>query len=185
MAGLRRAARVAWFALPVVVWLAVITLASTNLGSSAHTGSVLERLMNGLFGWKTGPSHESFSVLSVAVRKTAHVVEYLVLALLLCRALWGLARGYVTAGRGAGLAGRGGGRRAGGSGVRRAGGRGILWRLALVVVPFGAVVAASDEFHQAFVASRAASPIDALIDVAGVLAGLAVVWLILRGRAAG
>ena len=41
----------------------------------------------------------------------------------------------------------------------------------VVVLPFGAVVAAVGEFHQSFVTSRTSSPWDALIDVLGVLLG--------------
>ena len=59
-----------------------------------------------------------------------------------------------------------------------------LVKAAVVVLPFGAVVAAVDEFHQSFEISRTASPWDAVIDVFGVLLGLTVVWLFRRRRRA-
>ena len=44
--------------------------------------------------------------------------------------------------------------------------------------------AALDEFHQSFVVSRTGSPVDVLIDVGGVLIGLAIYWSISGGLAA-
>ncbi|MBN1631000.1 MAG: VanZ family protein [Thermoleophilia bacterium] len=161
----RHLARAAWFCLPVIVWLVVIALASTDIGSEVHTGSVLERLLDWIFGWEPGPSDAEFSLLSLVVRKLAHFVEYTVLALLLSWTLWGLHPGW-----GAARPGTSGGE--------------TLRRLALVVLPLGVVVAATDEFHQTFVASRTGSPGDALIDVAGLVVGLGAAWLILRRRRA-
>ena len=47
-----------------------------------------------------------------------------------------------------------------------------------------AVLAALDEFHQSFVASRTGSPWDVLIDCVGALVGLAVYSLVIRNRKA-
>jgi hypothetical protein len=72
--------RIVWFCLPVVVWLAVITLASTNLGSQADSGPLLLRLVHFLL--HAGPDNgapSDYSALSWAVRKTAHIIEYAVL----------------------------------------------------------------------------------------------------------
>ena len=167
----RRLVRLAWLCLPLVAWLTVITLASTNLGSEANSDPLLLRLLHLLFGSRdSGPSANDFDALSWALRKTAHLVEYAVLGLLATRALKGLFPGY----SGAAI-------RRGGAGARREGWE-TLVKTAVVVLPFGAVVAAVDEFHQSFVASRTASPWDALIDVLGVLLGLTVAWLIGRRR---
>jgi VanZ family protein len=53
------------------------------------------------------------------------------------------------------------------------------WRLrwAIWAVAIAAGYAALDEFHQSFVASRHASPWDALIDTTGATAAQAVLWL--------
>jgi VanZ family protein len=45
--------------------------------------------------------------------------------------------------------------------------------LAGIVLLASAVFAVSDEFHQSFVASRTASPVDVLIDICGALIALA------------
>ena len=163
----RRWARLAWLCLPLVAWLAVITLASTNLGSEANSDPLLMRLVHLLLPGSSGggPSSGDIDILSWALRKAAHLVEYAVLAVLAARALNGLFPKYTQS-------------------VSRPSSWGIWWRTAVVVVPFGAVVAATDEFHQSFVASRTASPWDALIDVLGVLVGLTMASLIGRRRRA-
>ncbi len=53
------------------------------------------------------------------------------------------------------------------------------WRLKMsilfLVVGFAcAILAASDEFHQSFVPSRTASPVDVMIDIFGALIGLTI-----------
>ena len=160
--------------MPLVAWLAVITLASTNLGSQANSDPLLLRFIHLLFPSSGGgPSTTDITALSWALRKTAHLVEYGVLGLLATRALKGLFPGYVRGAAGASSAI---------GGAAGAVGRRTLWKMAVVVVPFGAVVAAADEFHQMFVATRTASPTDALIDVFGVVLGLVVGWLVWRRR---
>ena len=170
----RRAAHLAWLCLPLIAWLAVITLASTDLGSEANSDPLLLRLIHLLFRGSSdaGPSANDIDMLSWAVRKTATLVEYAVLALLAARPLRELFPNYL-----------GTVARSGGPGARRR-----VWetlvKTAVVVLPFAAVVAAVDEFNQSFEISRTASPWDALIDVLGVLLGLAVAWLIWRRRRA-
>ena len=44
------------------------------------------------------------------------------------------------------------------------------------------IFAASDEFHQSFVPSRTASPIDVMIDICGALVGLAICWALSMRR---
>jgi VanZ family protein len=157
----RRLARLAWFCVPLVVWLAVIALASTDLGSQAHTDSWLVRFVHLFFAHqRAAGSPDNLSALSWAVRKTAHVVEYAVLGALVARALKGLFPGYT-----------------------RGAGRELLLRTALVVLPFGVVVAVFDEFHQTFVNSRMGSPRDAAIDLLGLCLGLLLVWAVWRRRA--
>jgi len=49
---------------------------------------------------------------------------------------------------------------------------------------WGAAIAwaALDEFHQAFVPSRTASPIDVMIDALGALVGLGIYWALVRWK---
>lgn len=48
---------------------------------------------------------------------------------------------------------------------------GLWWRAAVALVPV-LILAPADEFHQSFVPSRTASPVDVLIDYAGAIAGV-------------
>jgi VanZ family protein len=67
--------------LPSAVWLAVIALESTNLGSAEHTGRILYPIFHFLFNM----SPEGFTVWHMFLRKTGHVVGYLTLSVLLFR----------------------------------------------------------------------------------------------------
>jgi VanZ family protein len=82
------------------------------------------------------------------MRKGAHLSEYAILALLLWRALR----------------------------LHRVSVRGSLWPQATLALAVAIAFAATDEYHQAFVASRGASPIDVLIDSCGAALGLALRW---------
>jgi VanZ family protein len=125
--------------------MAVMFTASTDLGSAEHTGSVLEPLLR-FFVPDLAPA--TFELIHVAVRKTAHLTEYAILAVLLLRALQASA-----------------GRRLGAGG----------WRTVALAWLLTSAFAASDEFHQRFVESRGASPRDVLLDVVGATIGLAIV----------
>lgn len=59
----------------------------------------------------------------------------------------------------------------------RAGQRGWRWTWAFAALAIAAGYAALDEIHQAFVASRGASPWDSLLDSFGAFIAAAVVWL--------
>ena len=67
--------------LPSVIWLTVIVLESTNLGSSEHTQRILYPILHYLFG--TSP--QQFEVLHAVLRKTGHFVGYFTLSILLFR----------------------------------------------------------------------------------------------------
>ena len=70
--------------LPLLVWLGVIFLGSTNLMSAEHTS----RLMVPILLWlKPGMAPERILFILIIMRKCAHVGEYAILALLLWRAL--------------------------------------------------------------------------------------------------
>ena len=157
----RRLVRTTLVCLPVALWLGVIALASTNIASQAHTNVWLSRFIH-LFspGTLDGASSSSrFEAVSYVVRKSAHLAEYGVLGLLATGALKALFPGYadVTNQR-------------------------TLRRLAVIVVPFGTLVASVDELHQTTLPSRTGSIRDVGIDMIGLSAGVLVMWAIWRRR---
>ncbi|MDA8084179.1 MAG: VanZ family protein [Nitrospiraceae bacterium] len=127
----RLSLRVWW---PVFLWMAVIFIFSSDLFSASHTSSVIEPVVYALF---PGIHQETVETVHEGTRKAGHVIEYLLLGLLLFRAL-----------------------RADSDLKWRY--RWAVWTLLLVTG-----YAASDEFHQSFVASRTSSAFDVLIDAAG------------------
>ncbi len=70
--------------LPAIVWAALISLFSTDWFSGARTGQVVLPLLAALFPWASG---EQLQVLHGALRKAGHFFEYLLLGVLLYRAL--------------------------------------------------------------------------------------------------
>jgi len=70
--------------MPVVAWMLVISFASTDLMSAAHTS----RFIGPFLRW-LAPEISAASILAVQffVRKAAHLTEYAILAALLLRAL--------------------------------------------------------------------------------------------------
>ncbi|HLC12130.1 MAG: hypothetical protein AUH08_04700 [Verrucomicrobia bacterium 13_2_20CM_54_12] len=69
--------------LPIIIWLALIFIGSTDLMSAEHTSRIIGPLLHWLF-----PTISPFTVLRVQffMRKLAHVSEYAILAVLLYRA---------------------------------------------------------------------------------------------------
>jgi len=126
--------------LPLLIWLGVIFVNSSSAMSAEHTS---RHVLPFLLWLKPGMSPQAIWISLVFVRKSAHVIEYTVLALLLWRALRSvsLLRPHTLIAFGAALLG-------------------------------STLFAASDEFHQTFVKSRTASGRDVLLDVAGALLGL-------------
>jgi len=86
--GRRRLVHMIWLCGPLVLWLAVVAVASTDIASEAHTKAWLVSFIH-LFarGYGAGSSGSSSSLgaLMWAIRKTAHVIEYGVLGFLLAR----------------------------------------------------------------------------------------------------
>jgi hypothetical protein len=70
--------------LPLLIWLAVIFVGSTNLMSAEHTSRYIVPF---LLWVKPGMSPHAIWIILIGVRKCAHVAEYAVLGLLLWRAL--------------------------------------------------------------------------------------------------
>jgi glycopeptide antibiotics resistance protein len=70
--------------LPLLVWLGVIFLGSTDLVSAEHTSRFIVPFLLWL---KPGMSPATIRLILFGIRKCAHVAEYAILALLLWRAL--------------------------------------------------------------------------------------------------
>ncbi|HTY89332.1 MAG TPA: VanZ family protein [Candidatus Acidoferrum sp.] len=138
--------------LPVLVWMAVIFTASSDTRSFVRSSRILAPLLHWLFP-QLQP--DTIDDIVLVVRKGAHLTEYAILALLLWRAV----RKPVKNER-----------------------RTWSWPEARLVLLSVALYAASDEFHQLFVASRDAAVHDVLIDTVGGAAGLAALWRIGRWR---
>lgn len=145
-----RSAYTPW--IPVALWVAVIA----GLGSSGFQHEQTSRFIGPLLHWLFPAwSEPQIAALHGWIRKSAHVTEYAVAAVLTFRALW--------------LTGRASTRLAA-----------ALPTLALV-----AGVAVADEARQAAVESRTGSPCDVALDVAGGVGGLGVApWVVpwLGGR---
>lgn len=136
---------------PVLVLMAMIFVASTSVGTAQHSGWLLRHLLDWLgVGPHLAPAQ--FETVNHYVRKMGHLVEYALLGGLLHRAM--TAR-YRTAGAGAA--------------------RWAPFRV-LAVVALVALYAASDEFHQVFVATRTPAVPDAMLDTVGGALGLGVKW---------
>jgi VanZ family protein len=92
-------------------------------------------------------SAEAIAEVQFCVRKAAHLTEYAILAMLLWRSL------------------------------RLGTNLQMKMSILFITVWMGcAILAATDEFHQSFVPSRTASPIDVMIDICGALIGLTICW---------
>src|SRR5262249_56980233 len=67
-----------------ILWMAMIAVLSSDIGSAAHSASLLVPLLRALFPWV----HPDYIALAHGlVRKLGHVVEYAILAALWYRAL--------------------------------------------------------------------------------------------------
>ena len=75
-----------WYWLPVIAWMGMIFVASTNLMSGEHTSRFLVPLLRWL---SEDISPEMIAAVQLLVRKAAHIAEYAILAMLLFRALVG------------------------------------------------------------------------------------------------
>ena len=126
--------------------MALIFTASSDTRSFARSSRILAPLLHWLFPHLAG---DTVNLIVLIARKGAHMTEYAVLALWLWRAL----RKPVKQDP-----------------------RPWNWREARLALLLVALYAASDEFHQLFVASRDAAVHDVLIDTAGGTAGLLAWW---------
>jgi VanZ family protein len=137
----------------VIAWMCLIFAGSTDLMSAAHTSRFLVPFVLWL---DPHISFQTIMLIQTIVRKTGHVTEYAILAVLLWRVLrhhW--------------------------SDVRTG-----FWRSALVALTLAMIFAVTDEFHQSFVPSRGATAHDVGIDILGAMAGLFICRVFVRNRSA-
>jgi VanZ family protein len=132
--------------------MTVVFTASSDTKSFEHSSRILAPLLHWLF---PQISDDAVHFIVLTARKCAHLIEYVVLALLLWRALRKPVKNVF---------------------------RPWNWHEAGLVLLLVALYAASDEFHQRFVATRTAHVTDVFIDTAGGAAGLLALWLIGRWR---
>jgi VanZ family protein len=136
---------------PPLLLMLIIFMASTDVGSSVHSGRALHHVLTWL-GLAERMSTARFDEINHYVRKAGHLTEYALLAVLIHRAL---------------------------NSTRMSAGRGrSRWATRWVLTSLGLVIlyAASDELHQRFVASRTSSVWDVLLDTLGGAVGLALKW---------
>lgn len=132
--------------------MAVIFIASSDAQSAHHSWIVLEPLLHWLFPQMSQTRVEQIHYL---FRKSAHLTEYAVLALLFWRAI---------------------------RQPQKNAARPWNWPEAGLALAMVFLYAASDEFHQIFVATRTAQVSDVFIDTAGGTTGLLLLWLIGKAR---
>lgn len=137
---------------PLVVWLGVIAVTSTELGARSNVDiwywRFLHEWLPQVLGWE--PARTTPHFLPGWVRKGAHVTEYAVLAVLARRAF----RRSVSWPAGLTPA---------------------------AVLGLALLVAGLDEWHQSFLASRTGTARDVLFDFAGAVVGAAGAWFVSPG----
>jgi len=138
--------------LPSVAWMVLIFSASADSHSSQRSYGIVVPVLHWLFPHMPQAQIEA---LHHYTRKTAHLTEYAILALLLRRTLFQVMTNLTNP-----------------------------WSVKLVfaVILLVFLYAASDEFHQSFIPGRTALFSDVLIDTAGGTAGLLLGWLFYRVR---
>jgi VanZ family protein len=140
--------------LPAVLWMSIIFIGSTDLGSSKRTSRIIGPILRWI---NPNVSDDTIYAIQAVVRKGGHVTVYAVLAALTWR-----------------------GRRVA-RGVKLSE-RGWSWPEMWGIVGFCAAYAVTDELHQHFVSSRQASPFDVGLDTFGAMLMLLVIWTIGRWR---
>jgi len=133
--------------LPLLVWMFVIFTASCDAQSYQHSSLLFEPLVHWLF---PNLSADTVAELHHLFRKTCHLMEYAIFAVLAWRAIHQ---------------------------PQKHNRRPWRWDEAGLTIALVFTYAASDEFHQVFVPGRTALVSDVLIDTSGGLLGLTLLWL--------
>ncbi len=81
-----------WRYTPLIIWMALIFLASSNEFSAVHTSRVIRPLLLWLF---PNITEESLKLTHLLARKAAHITEYAVLGWLAARAFTGSSREFL------------------------------------------------------------------------------------------
>ena len=123
--------------------------ASTDLLSSEHTSRYLAPFLRWL---KPDVSAATIAQIHFLIRKSAHLIEYAILAVLLWRAFR----------------------------FHRTGAWRAVWPQGAIALAVAIIFAATDEYHQAYVPARGSSARDVMIDSCGAVIGLAVRWAFAR-----
>lgn len=129
--------------LPLFLWMALISLFSTDSFSNDNTGSFIEPILRAVLGRSF--SEEAFDLIHYLIRKLSHVTEYAILGGLWYRAVNPGLRGWSS-------------------------------KAAIAASALSISYAVLDEFHQVFTSNREGSPVDVMIDSAGVLVALTIIW---------
>ncbi len=132
---------------PLILWTGVILFLSTSQASMAETSRFIRPLIEFFF---PSAAPDTFLLAHAFIRKTAHFVEYAVLALFAARAFSN-------------------------SSVNILSRYWALFSFALVIL-----IAVIDESNQSLDASRTGSAWDALLDTSGGLSAILIFYLILR-----
>ncbi len=138
--------------LPVVLWMSLIFMGSTDAMSGAHTSRFIGPIVKWFY---PGVSEETLDTIHLLLRKGWHLTEYGVLGLWVWRAL---------------------------SAATPGPDRVWPWRTFVLTMIICALYACSDELHQAFVPSRGASVHDVALDTCGAGAGMFLRWAFGRWR---
>lgn len=138
-----------WMWIPAVAWMGMVLLASSDPFSARNTAVVLRVVLDWSFG---SVDPQTFNLVHVLVRKSAHFTEYAILSALWFRAL----RVHLNS-------------------LWR-----IRWALLGLVISLS--VAVLDEWHQSLVPSRTSSARDVLLDIAGAMFAQFLIWYALRHR---
>lgn len=135
-----------WYWGPLLLWMTLIFGFSTDAGSTRRTSRFIGPLLRWLI---PDISDEAIQGVQLVVRKTAHMVEYAILAFLAWR-----------------------GKRRPVTGDQRP------WNRtdAAFAVAIAVLFAVTDEWHQSFVPSRQGQVTDVLFDSAGAAFGMLALW---------
>lgn len=146
--------------IPVLIWIGVLVVESSDIGSSDHTRSILLKVWSVLFG---RPDDATFDAVHHLIRKTGHFVGYAILSWLIFRALRGTWRSRQAI-------------------VSRA--RNYFWQLHWAVFSIlGTAAAASmDEIHQTFNPARTGRWQDVIIDSSGALVLQILIYISIQFR---
>jgi VanZ family protein len=139
--------------IPALIWIGVICVESTDMMSSAHTGSFLYAILTRVFG--------PVDIVALVnwnhyLRKTGHVVGYAILSWLLFRAWRATLPSPI--------------------------GRLWAFAWARLAFWMTAVVASLDEFHQSYIPSRTGRWQDVLLDSTAGAGMLLILYLVTRKR---